>query len=186
MAENFIRTIRESRGMKVYELAEAIGCTSQHMSRMERGERNVNNERLSKIAEALDCTVGDLMDRQAKPVAIPFIGEVQGSTIVKDGLMPSAFSFDFSADDHMLTEVKQAGNGFSIGEHLICKRMDDPVHAINMMSVVKCIDSKDSIIGKLIEGTEQGTYTIINDANVTQNAKIEWAAPIMWKFQRVN
>lgn len=50
---NIIRKLRLSRGMEQNELAERIGITQSHLSKIETGKANPSLKKLRKIAEAL-------------------------------------------------------------------------------------------------------------------------------------
>lgn len=45
-----IRSLRRSRQMRIGELADAIHCSREHLSRTERGERNISVDLLIDIA----------------------------------------------------------------------------------------------------------------------------------------
>lgn len=48
-----IRTLREAAGLSQEALADAAGIDRSHMSRIERGKRNVSFLNICRIAEAL-------------------------------------------------------------------------------------------------------------------------------------
>jgi transcriptional regulator with XRE-family HTH domain len=60
-----IRTIRQGKGITQERLAELIGKTTEHMSFIERGERNPSFEVLIDLANALDVTLSYLLDIEA-------------------------------------------------------------------------------------------------------------------------
>jgi len=49
-----IREIRESRGLKLKELAEMIGVSVPHLSEVERGRKKINNHLIQRISTALE------------------------------------------------------------------------------------------------------------------------------------
>lgn len=56
--------LRRSKGLSQRELAQAAGMKYQHIQRLEYGERSLKNLRLqtaTKIAEALDIPITDLL-----------------------------------------------------------------------------------------------------------------------------
>ena len=57
-----IRVLRIERGMKQAVLAERIGINSQQLQKYERGISRVGAGRLSRIASALDVSVGELFE----------------------------------------------------------------------------------------------------------------------------
>jgi len=68
---NKIRKIREQRGLSQAKLAELIGATQSGIGKYERAERQVTLPVLEKIAEALQCTVADLIqnDNNSQTIA---------------------------------------------------------------------------------------------------------------------
>lgn len=59
--KNNIKKIRLTKGLLQKQLAEKMGCNQNDISRWESGERTPSTENLSKIAEALGCSVNDLI-----------------------------------------------------------------------------------------------------------------------------
>ena len=56
-----ILAIREARGMSQTKLAEATGLTQSSISRIERGGRDLTLSNMRSIANALNCSVGELL-----------------------------------------------------------------------------------------------------------------------------
>lgn len=56
-----IRAVRQRAGMSQEALADASGIDRSHMSRIERGKRNVSFLNICRISDALDCKPSDLM-----------------------------------------------------------------------------------------------------------------------------
>ena len=52
--------------MSQAELAEALGITQAYLSYMERGERTIDAEMLSRIAATLKCETADLMNEKRR------------------------------------------------------------------------------------------------------------------------
>ena len=52
--------------MSQAKLAQALGITQAYLSYMERGERPINSETLSQIAQALNCEADDLLNEKRK------------------------------------------------------------------------------------------------------------------------
>lgn len=51
-----IRTLRQSKGLTLAQLAEKVGVSTAHMSEVERGIKNLNNHLLLRISDALGVT----------------------------------------------------------------------------------------------------------------------------------
>ena len=60
-----LRKKRIEKGMKQYELAEAVGLSSQAIYYYETGAREPNLETLRKLAAVLGCTLDELIGREA-------------------------------------------------------------------------------------------------------------------------
>lgn len=61
-----VRLHRIAAGLKQRELAEAVGCSTAYVSRVESGLRRVRMERLRAIAYQLDTTVLNLLGGRAR------------------------------------------------------------------------------------------------------------------------
>jgi transcriptional regulator with XRE-family HTH domain len=57
-----IAALRKERGMSQAKLAEKIRSTPQWVSQLERGTRSPTVDTLCKLANALDVTLGELLD----------------------------------------------------------------------------------------------------------------------------
>lgn len=57
-----IRLLREKRGLTQSELAELAGLHRTYVGGIERGERNVSIDNLSRIASALDVAPHSLLN----------------------------------------------------------------------------------------------------------------------------
>ena len=63
---NNIKRIREERGIKQKELAEAASVSSPFLYDLENGNRNAKPETWQRIADALGCTVEELRGEKEK------------------------------------------------------------------------------------------------------------------------
>lgn len=52
-------------------LADKVGCSRQHMSAIQKGQRGTSEELLQRIADALDCEVRELMPPPEEPALPP-------------------------------------------------------------------------------------------------------------------
>jgi transcriptional regulator with XRE-family HTH domain len=59
---NKIKIFRNDKKLSQKELAEKAGVGRSYLSCLENGKRNPNTKTLSKIAAALNCKVGELID----------------------------------------------------------------------------------------------------------------------------
>ena len=58
---NRIREWRKAANLTLDQLAELVGSTNQHLSRLERGERQLNTKWMNRLAPALRCKPSDLL-----------------------------------------------------------------------------------------------------------------------------
>lgn len=84
---NRLREFRERAGLTQGQLAEAVGCGLQHISRMERGERDLSKKWAMKIAPVLETSWATLM---ADPVANGFAEEA--TTFLNETRPPLEYS----------------------------------------------------------------------------------------------
>lgn len=61
---NRIREIREQRGLTVQQLAERLQCSYQQVIRLERGQRRLSQQWMERIATALSCRPGELIESE--------------------------------------------------------------------------------------------------------------------------
>ncbi len=57
-----IRKIREIKGLKQENVAQKLGLTTNGYGKIERGESQINLERLNQIAEVFDVSPNDILD----------------------------------------------------------------------------------------------------------------------------
>ena len=65
---NNIKRFRKMNNLYQKELADKIGTSSQVISNWERGYTKPNDDDLVRLADALDCSVDELLGRQPKPI----------------------------------------------------------------------------------------------------------------------
>lgn len=56
-----VREVRKNRDISQDQLALRAGIDRSYMGRIERGQVNITLEKVYRLAEALDCSVYDLM-----------------------------------------------------------------------------------------------------------------------------
>ena len=56
-----IKAMRQAKGLSQRELAERIGVKQESITQWENGKTSPKFERLAIIADALECTVDDLV-----------------------------------------------------------------------------------------------------------------------------
>lgn len=68
--ENRLRALRKSNGLTQVRLAEKANVSRSVIARFETGRTELSTKNLSKIAEALDCTMEEIIreDRDGEAV----------------------------------------------------------------------------------------------------------------------
>lgn len=99
-----IRSLREGRGMKLKDLADATGLSDAFVSRLERGQVSSSVANLIQIAEALDIGVSELfenpVDRLRSDVTVHRHGdEGEGQSIPSTGYRWRLFAGGMPNDD---------------------------------------------------------------------------------------
>lgn len=57
-----IRKYRELKGLRQIDLAVAIDCTGEYITRVERGQKYLSLRRLFELADILEVDIKDLMN----------------------------------------------------------------------------------------------------------------------------
>ena len=57
-----VRITRKTLNITQEELADTAGINRSHMGQIERGKKNANIETIARIAKALHCSAGQLLD----------------------------------------------------------------------------------------------------------------------------
>lgn len=80
---NNITVIRKKKGMTIEQLSEKTGLSISYLSRMARSARNISLKNLTKIADGLGVTPGELIEDQPQP-EIPLISWVSAGQMLRD------------------------------------------------------------------------------------------------------
>jgi len=57
-----IKKYREQKGLRQIDLAVALDCTGEYITRVERGQKYLSLRRLFELADILEVDIKDLMD----------------------------------------------------------------------------------------------------------------------------
>jgi transcriptional regulator with XRE-family HTH domain len=64
MADNRIKQLRLDRGLSLQQLAEKIGVSESHLSRVEAGLRGLHLSKIEALANVLGLTVGEVLSNE--------------------------------------------------------------------------------------------------------------------------
>lgn len=99
MANN-LRAIRKEKNMTMKELGEKVGVTEAAIGYYETGKRLMNYEMLLMLSEALECSVGDIIEDKKIPASDQGDGQ-------SDELVISDYDKRFLEWFHSLPEGKR-------------------------------------------------------------------------------
>ena len=60
--QNYLRIMRERRGLTLEDVAKSLSCTKAQLSKLERGHIRLNDEWLDRLSKLYSCSVHDLID----------------------------------------------------------------------------------------------------------------------------
>lgn len=60
--QNYVRIMRERRGLTLDDVAKSLSCTKAQLSKLERGHIRLNDEWLDRLSRLYSCSVHDLID----------------------------------------------------------------------------------------------------------------------------
>ena len=104
---NRIKELRNARHLKQEQVAELAGISRQKYIRIENGTNNITLEVLSKIANVLDVTVGDITRVLEEPATVTYRSKDRNasSQVIMDMLDL------FYANKHLYMKLQQNSNG---------------------------------------------------------------------------
>lgn len=70
-AGNYLRELRESRGLTTRDLGQMAGYSGSYISQMETGERRLSIERMWFFVQMLDGNIADALNHLARDAGVP-------------------------------------------------------------------------------------------------------------------
>ena len=183
-----IREMRRQRGMTLQQLAESIRpepTTPQTIGRLETGVRTVSLDWLARIAEALDCHIGDLLEISER-ADIPLVGTVGAQGMVSSDDSGSV-ELSPSAIHPVAIRIGQRYGMFEAGDLLICDRYDDADmgNAIGRDAVVRTAEGH-TLLRHVIRGAKRDSYTLVPltpEDSILYDTRLQWAAVVKNLFR---
>jgi transcriptional regulator with XRE-family HTH domain len=69
-----VKTVRESKGISVYKLAQLSGISSTYLYEIELGKKQPTVEIISRICNALDISLETFFAENKEEIKIPLVG----------------------------------------------------------------------------------------------------------------
>ena len=131
MAENRIKQLRLERGLSMSQLAERIGISESHLSRVEAGLRGMHLSKIEALANTLGLTVGEVLTSELMGY-MPDLGPYtppKGSAIEK--ALTSSTQKMFKVLTGVMSELE-----ITRGDPIIAEMKPVPLKALKMGDVV--------------------------------------------------
>lgn len=186
---NNLRALRKSRGLKLRQVAEALGTTEATISRRESGDRQLKMSDAREMAEFYGVSVNEVAsDLAPRTVAVagyvgagaevtPFDDFATGEGIDQ---VPCPAGFD---PDRVVAVRVRGDSMFPMGDgwDLFYRKDVDgvPDNAVGALCVVKLIDGR-MFVKHLARGSQKGLFTLISSNGAPMlDQRIRWAAPVL-------
>lgn len=88
---NIIKQLRESKEITQMELARRIGMSKGNLSQIEKGSIGISQDNLKKIAEVLECSVGQLLGEV--PITSDIIYDIKYYPTIKNILTNQEYDY---------------------------------------------------------------------------------------------
>jgi len=188
MRRDALKSLMESRGLKVADLARGSGIKATTLYSYFSGKSSsLTTKTEQDIADYLGVTIGELY-KPEKPSLIPLVGKIGAGAIVypcegEDSVMgyvkaPPGLSPDgliaLEVDGYSMPPFKPGHKIFAS-----TTRMTDPRDCINEMCIVQ-VKHGPRLFKILRKGYERGTFNLdsLDGAPPMENVEIEWAAVV--------
>jgi transcriptional regulator with XRE-family HTH domain len=180
---NKLRELREGQGWTHDQAGKASGMSRSNFIKLERGERKLTQNTLTRIAKAFNVKPSDLLD---EVLTVPIVGYVgAGSTIYQIG--PEQGEIDRvpapegSTEDTVAVEIRGESLGSFFDQWLAYY---DEVHnpptsdMIGRLCVCGLADGR-ILVKKLMRGSLPGHYTLLSQFEPPiYDAIVEWSARV--------
>lgn len=185
---NQIRYWRKRRGLTLEQLAGRLGTSAGHLHKWETGKVSITLNRLAAVAEALDCSIIDLVDG-ANVVAV--VGKVgAGAEVLSVDAYPLGEGMRKVAcptglDPSRTVAVQVEGDSMlPIEENWLLFYSRDyegvPNECIGKLCVVQLADEGPRYVKRLKHGRTPGRFNLYStNAREMEDVALDWAAPVL-------
>lgn len=193
---NRIKEIRELKGYTLQKLQDATGISLQQLSRLELGQRRINQDNLQVMANALGVSISELLGEEDEKQQIPIVGYAEGSEEylpinsnnedMKFVEFPVISRTDLLVRDLMAVKVKGDSMRPLMKDGWIIyfmrrKQQGIADNCLRNLCVVK-LKNGHAYIKELRKGSKPNRYTLLsygNQYDPLEDVDIEWASRVI-------
>jgi phage repressor protein C with HTH and peptisase S24 domain len=180
-----IKELAEKRGVKLYQIADAIGMDQGGFSRMVNGTRRTNSDVLTAVAKYLSVSIGELFETPKIPV-VGYIGA--GAVVIPIDDYEKGDAFDHIEPDGyyspnavaVIVRGESMYDRYRDGDVLIYDEQRTDIESFigRRECVVKLADDR-IMIKRVTRGSEDGLYTLISfNHPPIEDVALQWCARI--------
>ena len=185
---NRIRIWRKRRKLTLEKLAERLGTSAGHLHKWETGKVSITLDRLSDVAEALGCSIIDLVEGLAK---VPVVGKVGAGAAVYSiddyplGHGPRMVRCPTGLDPQQTVAVEVEGDSMlpiEEGWLLFYTRNYEgvPVECLGKLCIVQLADDGPRYVKRVKLGRKPGLFNLYStNAREMEDIALAWAAPVL-------
>lgn len=185
---NLIRHWRKRRDLTLEKLAAKLDTSPGNLHKWETGKVSITLDRLSDVADALGCSLVDLIDGLAR---VPVVGRVGAGTVVEDhddqplGYGDRQARCPNGLDPSVTVAVEVVGDSMlpiEEGWLLFYTRDYDgvPVECLGKLCVVQLVDDGPRYVKRMKLGRKPGLFNLYStNAREIEDIPLAWAAPVL-------
>ena len=185
---NLIRQWRNRRNLTLEKLAAKLAISPGNLHKWETGKVSITLDRLSNVADALGCSVVDLIDGLAR---VPVVGKVGAGAEVQDfddhpvGFSDRQARCPGGLDPSVTVAVEVVGDSMlpiEEGWLLFYTRSYEgvPVECLGKLCVVQLENNGARYVKRLKLGRRPGLFNLYStNAREIEDIPLEWAAPVL-------
>lgn len=181
-----LKTLRQRRGWRLQDAAEAFGLSPKGYEKIESGERSLSMQRAAKAAEVYGVSISEVVSAAHE---IPVVGTVSHGGIVRYVMSGEIIEVAPRPSDAtsetvaLLVEKGVTVPGIAIEDYFIYhdeKRVGVPEEHLGKLCFAQ-IEGGDALIRRVYAGSESGVYDLVGVGFETiRNQKIVWSARLTW------
>lgn len=185
---NRIRHWRKLRKLTLERLAEQLGTSAGHLHKWETGKVSITLDRLGDVAEALGCSMVDLIEGLAR---VPVVGSVGAGAVVESvdayalGQGDRMVRCPTGLDPQQTVAVDVRGDSMlpiEDGWLLFYTRNYDgvPVECLGKLCIVQLADDGPRYVKRVKLGRRPGLFNLYStNAREMEDIALAWAASVL-------